>query len=359
MSHEILLVWFENEYFCWRSKATISEISLLKDEVKAYNNWIESLFKGLAPGSSYANPDDADNWLLASKSNYERILPKPGLKKYYENPHFYFKVVDITKPKDKDDLELIDMYHDSNIERLDPKSLREILERPLGNDEISLGFRVLPATRMIFLETNVTVEAPKKVLSTKIVKKVVSPKKEIQIKTIPKSTSLQKSVNPTPAPSLNKLYTQEITAPYGSIISSKLYTSGIASPNPVRKIWFIFPEGDPRYPFLEDLISEVKGRRNESIDDINSNDVVIYVVDVTGRVGHEIPNRLKPYLERTKNLVLLALEYEGIYQPDWLYSKIDDRDHIIHAKVIKKFTQSGITQSLNDKNGVVSEILSL
>ena len=138
----VMLKFFEyDSSLFWRFQVTPKEYELLKREVDIYNNWIDMLYKGLAPLSSYSTPEDADQWYLASNmiarsNSYSGEFERPGNRGFYEDSSIEFVIY--IEGEDSDEEEVVD---EKSLEPI--KTLINLIIQPLG-EESGLGYRILP-----------------------------------------------------------------------------------------------------------------------------------------------------------------------------------------------------------------------
>ena len=131
------------EYLSWRFSLTVKEYELLSKEFQIYDDWIISLFKGLAPLSSYSDQRDADEYYLARRmirtdNSYAGQFERPGGRSYYEDVPYHFS---LCKMGDDD-------FQDEPPEPEPFRTLSNLITSPLG-EEFGLGYRVLPMTARI------------------------------------------------------------------------------------------------------------------------------------------------------------------------------------------------------------------
>lgn len=135
----------------WRLNLTPREFELLHQEVNRYNDWINTLYLGLAPLSSYADPTEADQLYLAHKmirtdNSYAGEFQRPGGRGYYEPHNKSFSIYSAEYRSDQ--LLNEDYDEESGEEDSTLKTIEEIITSPLS-DEFGMGYRLLPMTARI------------------------------------------------------------------------------------------------------------------------------------------------------------------------------------------------------------------
>ncbi len=141
---------------------SLGELQCLQTEVCMYNEHAVNLMKGLVSKYCYADPEDADLFLRASRENrflYTQAgFPEVGQRAYFEAREYkrYFQIVcDGPRPdcfmdsvivESTNDIEL----EDWNYERIGMDELTDLLESPLALDDVySMGYRILPMTKVL------------------------------------------------------------------------------------------------------------------------------------------------------------------------------------------------------------------
>ena len=87
----------EDTTLVYKFDATDKERDLLEYEIEIYNDWTGRLFDGTCPESSYANPDDAEQWYLARRmirnnNTYAGEFKRPGNRGFYEGSPYHFEI---------------------------------------------------------------------------------------------------------------------------------------------------------------------------------------------------------------------------------------------------------------------------
>ena len=143
----------EENQAVWRFLVTEKEYQLLQYEFDYYNDWIQNiLIKGLAPKSSYISTQKADELFLAKRmvktyNIYDGEFERPGSRDLYEKIYLEFSLF---REDEKDsDVEEDTLEKISEIKNSSFSELEGILTKPLGNEEIRIGYRIFPMTERI------------------------------------------------------------------------------------------------------------------------------------------------------------------------------------------------------------------
>jgi hypothetical protein len=125
----------------WSAKLTLEEYKLMKAEVRTYDKWIQKLGNGLAPASSYVNPEYKETLLAVKKwIKSGGDGPEPDATRgYYEKLTENFSVYLENPSKER------------TSERTSDRELRELLTNPWRcGEEFNMGYKILPVTQLFF-----------------------------------------------------------------------------------------------------------------------------------------------------------------------------------------------------------------
>lgn len=135
----------------WIIDLTEKEKSVMEEEIDHYNKWIQLLYDGLAPLSSYENPEEANNLYLAHRmihknNSYNGLFERPGGRGYFEEHSESFSFY--PAKYDGDNLLDEDGEEETGDDEVFLKELEKIIISPLS-DEFGMGYRVLPMTSLL------------------------------------------------------------------------------------------------------------------------------------------------------------------------------------------------------------------
>jgi hypothetical protein len=151
---------------------SLVELQCLQTEVCLYNEHAENLMKGLVSKHCYADPEDANLFLRASRENrflYTQAgFPEVGQRAYFEGREYkrYFQIVchgprpdcfiDSFVVESRNNIEAEDWEY----EPMSHKELVDLLETPLPMDDVySMGYRILPMTEVLSSRCSVLSDA--------------------------------------------------------------------------------------------------------------------------------------------------------------------------------------------------------
>lgn len=140
-AQEYVLVFNQEGSGCrWVLTLDTDEKQGLEIEIEHYNTWINTVLAGLAPDTSYLN-GDANSYYMAKSQNKCRYYMdnRPGNRSYYESPHISFELMTRAEADEENP--------GSASESI--QTLVDILTHPLGDEEFSMGYRLLPVTTKI------------------------------------------------------------------------------------------------------------------------------------------------------------------------------------------------------------------
>lgn len=126
-------------------RLTKNEIDLLRGELSEYDKWKDSLTSGMAPDFSYENPKLSEDLYLASrKKYYSKFIGVPSQKLIRNIFPVSFGLITPSTVMDTGYANVLESYKNKELPLMSKKYLINFILRPLGENQVGLGYKLLP-----------------------------------------------------------------------------------------------------------------------------------------------------------------------------------------------------------------------